>query len=238
MTKAEMQDLIDEQRRQIETLTAKIEKLAALPDEIIRESPHYKEIQRENRHLKEDNAFFKAMLEAADGEQAHQRAQIEKLKEKYSRAIQDNLELTAHDAAYWVGMTEAPDNRTSRLMHECEDLSEKCASLEQKAAAADRYARHLENEISKLLYELRPDEMPDLTPEPEIERSKKAGRPKKATRTQIAEARRWRKEGYSIREIARMTEEKWGADQAWSASYVQKMVGSVVVEKETQQKKQ
>ncbi len=237
MTKAEMQELIDDQRRQIEILTAKIEKLTALPDEAIRETPLYQELSRENRHLKENLRLQTSLCESVEATQASQKARLAVLQERYSRVLQDNQELAAaHDADYWIGITENRESRTSRLLYEYETLKEKCVKLTEKLDAADRYTRHLENQLTALLYELRPDEMPDLAPEEDIKRSRKVGRPKKATKTQIAEARRWRKAGYSVREIARMTEERWGANQAWSASYVQKLVKDVVVEKEAQKK--
>ena len=230
MTKDEMQRLIESQQRQIEHLRSQIDRMTRIPEEVIKQNPLYLELRRENKSLQEDNNFYRTALKSADSGQARKQLQIDKLREKCSQLIMDNQSLvTEHDSSYWIGMTEDIDKRTQRLIQENEGLTEQYAALQQKYASANRYAEYLENKLHRLLYELRPEELPILNEEPKPTKSRRVGRPTKATREQIDQAKAWRKEGHSIREIARMTEKMWGSENKWSVSYVQKIVGQVNV---------
>ena len=228
MTKEELQNIIDAQQHQIDELKEKIQQMLQDPDNVIRESTLYQELRRENKSLKEDNAFYRTAVKTAEAGQARRQAQIDKLKAKCAVLVADNQALSvAHDTTYWAGMTEDSDSRSRRLERENDELMEQCATLRGKVESTDRYVKHLENQLNELLFELRPNEAPEQHPEAEPEKSRRVGRPRKASRRQIAEAKKWRKEGHSIREIARMTEEQWGSNNRWSVSYVQKIVGDV-----------
>ena len=226
MTKEELQNLISIQQDQIDDLKDKIEKMRQLPEEVIRESALYQELQRENRSLKEDNTFYRTAAKIAESGQVRKQAQMDKLKAKCVAIEADNKKIAKmYNTSYWTGMTEKLDSRSERLDRENDDLIQQCTALKAKVESSDRYINHLENQLSALLYALRPEEAPKRHPEPAVEKSKRAGRPRKASKWQIDEARKWRKDGHSIREIARMTEEIWGKENRWSVSYVQKIVG-------------
>lgn len=223
-----MQQIIDAQNAKIEELQEQIYKMTQIPDEIIKESRLYQELQRENRSLKGDNDFYRTFVKTEEAGTARRKAQIEKLRKKCNSLLKDNQRLSEeHERVYWVGVSEEPASIVKRLEKENTDLRDRCAAIEEKYVSADKYAKHLENKLNELLYELRPEEKPVPNPEKEPARSRRVGRPRKATRSQISEARQWRRDGLSIREIARRTEELWGKENAWSVSYVQKMVGNI-----------
>lgn len=231
MTKDELIQIIDEQKDKINELQETILRLTQIPEAVVRESELYRELQQENKNLKEDNNFYKTVSKNSETNAAKQKARLEKLRSKCARLMADNQFLAEeHDLSYWIGVREGCNSNLQVIVKDYEDMVEKYTFLEEKCASADRYTKHLENQLNEYLFENRPDEKPTPHPEKESAKSRRAGRPRKATRAQIEEARKWRKEGMSIREIARRTEDLWGSENSWSIGYVQKIVGSVKCE--------
>lgn len=221
MTKQEMQALIDTKNRQIEDLRRHIEALESDSDESVRASRLYQMLESECRSAREDAVFWKKSCAIADKENGRLKAQVgRRLSDSIQKILDDNRRLlNEQGVAYWIGITQSGDAEVlEKLERENLALRKDNGVLREKLQSMENYTDHLEHRIS----EINRGEFEYVKIE-----SRSVGRPIKATQTQIEEARKYRKQGYSIREISLLTERLWGKDNRWSVGYTQKILSDI-----------
>lgn len=226
MTKDQMQQVIDSQKRQIADLSERVRILEADTNEKVKQSQVYQSMQRENVELRADRDFYKKLAATANEEKDRLRSQMgEKFDQRVQQILSDNQELVGrHDGTYWIGITRSTDSKYVRdLEKENSDLGKENAKLQSRVNTLQQRVNHLQNQYDKLLYELHPEDMPEPQPE-EQNKPPIMGRPKTGSIGENIEARKLRREGWSIREIANKMH--------WSVGLTQKTVASVVVDPE------
>ncbi len=221
MTKLEMQELIERQDRQISELREHIEVLESESEESVMSSNVYQVLKSEFNSAKEDAVFWKNSCEIADKENGRLKAQVGKhLSENIRKILLDNRRLLNEQGiSYWIGITQSGDaDVLEKLQNENLALRKDNCVLQEKLESMKRYTDHLEHRISEI-----------NRGEFEYTKSdgRSVGRPVKATKAQIDEARKYRKQGYSIREISSLTERLWGKENRWSVGYTQKILSDV-----------
>jgi len=229
MTKDQMQQIIDRQAQQLHELSERISALEANNDEMVKASTLYQAIKYENKSLKQDIEYWKLSAENANIQVQELRRRKYKTAKDVLKILNENQELVKqHGGDYWIGITRSSDARYLRsLEKENKDLQKENEHLKSKLENTEKREHHLQNQYTQLLYALHPEDMPELKQE-EPKKNPTIGRPKIASIGETIEARKMRKAGWSIREIA--------SYMGWSIGLTQKTVASVDVDPEVIQK--
>lgn len=200
--------------------------LEADTDEKVKQSKVYKAMLRENMELRADRDFYRSLSDLTTEEKYRLQKQVgAKFDERIQQILMDNqVLLQKHDAAYWIGITKSTDSQYAKgLEKKNTDLGKENDTLKSRVNILRQRANHLQNQYDRLLYELHPEDMP--VPEKEdVTKPRPVGRPKETSISDSIEARKYRKEGWSIREIANQ--------MGWSVGRTQTVVRSVKVDPE------
>lgn len=193
-------------------------------------------LRRELDWLRRYVELDRSSIEAAERERSRLRSIREKdmfqsLQEKSAMLMAENKKLLQYvtrdeDAEYWIGLTEDPDRTEIRLLRAKVDrLENKVHDLETDIKTKNRAIGFLRKQLTDICY---PDgdpfagtslEVPDpASDNPAI----RPGRPSVSTVGSEIEARKMRKQGMTVREIAERMD--------WSVGKVQKVTGSVKID--------
>ena len=161
----------------------------------------------------------------------HEKEIVQALQKKSATLMEENKRLLKtviddEDVEYWVGITEDPDrSELKSLRWKVGQLEQKIQDLETVIKNKNRSIAFLRKRITDLCYEGEDPfagtnlEIADpSTKDPAVKR----GRPTVSTVGTEIEARRLRKSGLTVREIAERMD--------WSVGKVQKVTGSVQVD--------
>ena len=161
----------------------------------------------------------------------HEKEIVQALQKKSATLMEENKRLLKtviddEDVEYWVGITEDPDrSELKSLRWKVGQLEQKIQDLETVIKNKNRSIAFLRKRITDLCYE---GEDPFAGTSLEIadpfakDSAVKRGRPSVSTVGTEIEARRLRKSGLTVREIAERMD--------WSVGKVQKVTGSVQVD--------
>lgn len=193
-------------------------------------------LRRELNLLRQYAELDRSSIEAAERERSRLRSisekgMIQSLQKNSATLMAENKKLLQsitgnEDAEYWIGIMEDPDrNEIKSLRREVGLLEKKNHDLETTVKAKNRAIAFLRKQITDLCYDGKdPFTGTDLEiTDPSAEDpAVKRGRPTVSTVGTEIEARRLRKTGLTVREIA----DRMG----WSVGKTQKVTSSVKID--------